>query len=312
MKTAIYLFLIISLNITPQKRICFTFDDFPHVYIQLYNDNFMKNSMQKFIDTLLVYRVPAIAFINEIKLYNNYGFENAKIVELVRMWIDAGFEIGNHTYSHKNLNLYPAGSFKTDIFLGEKITNRILKEKNKKMTYFRFPQLETGKTAQEFKEIKEFLRKHGYETAPVTMKNEDFYFAAAYSKANKQKDPAQMKLIAQDYLSYLPKFIDYFEKQSEFLFKRQINQIMLLHVNELNIDYINEVCKVFINKGYQFITMEKALSDPVYAIEETYYGSAGIPFLESKAIKTGIFYNPHKLKLFRGTHIELPKYLKKP
>lgn len=312
MKAVFFLVVIFSFNIFPQKKVCFTFDDFPHVFVHSYNQKFIKTSIQKFIDTLLVYRVPAIAFINEKKLYLHSGKEDPKIVELVRMWIDAGFAIGNHTYSHKNLNSYSVEEFKADVIHGRKVTNRILAENNTRMKYFRFPVLETGKTQEEFEEVNNFLKEIAYIIAPATMENQDYLYADEYSKAHKRKDFSQMERIAQDYLNLLPKYIDNYENQSHYLYQRQINHIMLFHVNELNVDYINEVCKIFIKKGYQFVTMEEAMSDPLYKVEEKFCGFNGVPFLENEAIKSGIFYDNEKVKKFRGKPIEIPQYLKKP
>ena len=56
------------------------------------------------------HRVPAIGFVNEGKLYVD-GAVDARRVALLLQWIDAGFELGNHTWSHADLHQVPAAQF---------------------------------------------------------------------------------------------------------------------------------------------------------------------------------------------------------
>ena len=54
------------------------------------------------------------------------------------------------------------------------------------------------------------------------------------------------------------------------LFGHPIKHILLLHANELNADNFDGLIKVIKDRGYQFITLEQALKDPVYRYPEQY------------------------------------------
>jgi hypothetical protein len=57
---------------------------------------------------------------------------------------------------------------------------------------------------------------------------------------------------------------------SSALFGRPIKQILLLHANELNADNFDALAQLIKARGYRFITLDEALSDPVYQFPDRY------------------------------------------
>jgi hypothetical protein len=53
----------------------------------------------------------------------------------------------------------------------------------------------------------------------------------------------------------------------------------LLHVNALARDHLSEVLRKLVTQGWQFISLEKALSDPMYALPDRYLGRCGCSWL---------------------------------
>jgi len=51
-------------------------------------------------------QVPAVGFVNEATALREGKLDPAR-VELLRSWLKAGFELGNHTASHPSLNRVP-------------------------------------------------------------------------------------------------------------------------------------------------------------------------------------------------------------
>ena len=82
--------------------------------------------------------------MNENKLYTNDKRDEAKI-DLLRMWLDAGLELGNHTYSHRSLNTIPLKDYEGDLLKGEIITKELLAARGQKIRFFRHPFLQTGR-----------------------------------------------------------------------------------------------------------------------------------------------------------------------
>ena len=84
-----------------------------------------------------------------------------------------------------------------------------------------------------------------------------------------------MKKIGKEYLSYMEKKLKYFQKQCDTIFKRQINQVLILHVNSINADYLDQLLTIYENNGYSFISLDEALKDKIYQTEDKFYQGGG-------------------------------------
>src|SRR5450830_1776156 len=90
--------------------------------------------------------VAAIGFVNEDNLSDENEQPDPRRVALIEQWLDGGFEIGNHTFSHQDLNEVGADVFERDIVRGETINRPIVERRGMKLRWFRHPYLDTGKT----------------------------------------------------------------------------------------------------------------------------------------------------------------------
>ena len=104
------------------------------------------------------------------------------------MWLEAGLELGNHTFSHINIDNVPLDSYEQDVVRGEAVLKMLPAEKGMKLRYFRHPQLHTGPTLAYKKGLDQFLAARGYTIAPVTIDNNDFMFGALYGDAKVRGD----------------------------------------------------------------------------------------------------------------------------
>jgi hypothetical protein len=59
------------------------------------------------------------------------------------------------------------------------------------------------------------------------------------------------------------------------LFGREITQAMLMHVNELNADTLDQTLTLLESRGYRYVTLAEAQSDPAYRTPDTYVGPEG-------------------------------------
>jgi len=248
-----------------QKReVVVTFDDLPTSYE--YTLQAKQELTKKLLGSIRSNNIPAIGFVNESKLY--LPGEIDERTKLLRMWLDAGLELGNHTYSHINLEKAPIEAYEEDVIRGETITRMLLNQKNMKLRYFRHPQLFTGLTAEYHSGLATFLKKRGYTVAPVTVDNVDYVFAYTYYKAKQKGDTKTMSLIVEAYVPYMEKMFEFFEQLSKDSFGYEIKQILLLHANDLNADHLDKLVGMMKRRGYSFITLEEALKDKTYALPD--------------------------------------------
>lgn len=274
-----------SLAQRPDRRIAVTIDDLPVVSTRKDIEN-RRSITRKLLGHITKAKVPAIGFVNENKLYKE-GKSAAEEIELLEMWLEAGLELGNHTYSHRSLNRIELEDYKDDVTKGEEITRGLVEKHNAKLRYFRHPYLQTGRTKEVKAEFAEFLRGRGYTIAPVTFDNGDYIFSRAYDIAFDRGDKKLMREAGEAYVKYMEAKLDYWERQSLKLFGREVTQTMLLHANFINSDYFDDLARMMKKRGYRFVTLEEALRDEAYKLPDTYTGPAGISWLHRWALERG-------------------------
>jgi len=267
-------------------EVAITIDDLPTV--SLMKDS---ESAQEITNNLLLkikkYNIPAIGFVNEGKLYNDSEPDERK-VSLLKQWIEAGLELGNHTYSHRSLNRINADEYTEDILKGELITRRLMKDSGRELSYFRHPFLHTGRDNQTRERVHEFLKRHNYTIAPVTIDNAEWIFARAYDKAFVDADSAMMKKIVDEYIIYMESKFEHFEYVSNEMFGQQIRQILLIHANKINADHLDKLAYMMIKRGYKFISLEEALEDKAYQSPDAFFGAGGISWLHRWGLTAGM------------------------
>ena len=272
---------------TTNKKVAVTFDDLPFNRALSVSNEEMKMWVEKLIAKIKSESIPAIAFVNENKLEVD-GERDSERIAILKMWPDAGIELGNHTYSHKSGNRVPIEEYQEDITKGERTITELMAAKDMKPRYFRHPFLQTGRTLEYKHEVEKFLAERGYTIAPVTIDNAEWIFAAAYDKAVKSIDEELKSKIGNEYIEYMKAKFKYYEQQSERLFARQINQILLIHSNRLNADYFGKLCEMMRNENYEFISLEEALKDEAYKSPDTFTGAGGISWMDRWALTRGM------------------------
>jgi peptidoglycan/xylan/chitin deacetylase (PgdA/CDA1 family) len=270
----------------PDRRIAITIDDLPAGAANSMPAAAITMMTKQLLAALREQKIPVVGFVNERKLYFKWGEVDERIAAL-NMWLDAGFELGNHTFGHTSLNRASLKEFEDSVVQGESVTRLLLAQHNMKLRYFRHPYLDTGRDLQTRREAEAFLVQRGYRIAPVTLDAWDWMFATVYDDAKKRGDAPLQQEVVRSYLSYTTEVFSYFEKLSRDLVGYEPNQILLMHANQLEAEHIGDVLDLIRKRGYRFITLESALGDSVYALPDTYVGEEGSGWLEHWAISLG-------------------------
>jgi hypothetical protein len=61
----------------------------------------------------------------------------------------------------------------------------------------------------------------------------------------------------------------------------------MVHANRINADAFDDVANMMQDRGYYFISIDEALSDPAYARPDTYDGKVGVTWLSRWANEMG-------------------------
>jgi peptidoglycan/xylan/chitin deacetylase (PgdA/CDA1 family) len=291
MKIWIFVFVVLFslVNVSARERqIAITIDDLPVVSPRK-DLRVRKEITEKLLKHIATAKVPVIGFVNENKLYKD-GKRDETQVDLLRMWLDKGMELGNHTFSHMSLHDNSLEKYEADILKGEIITKELLEAYGKEMRYFRHPYLWTGLSLEIKIDLARFLGEHSYTIAPVSIDNADWIFSMAYEKAFAKGDTKLMKEIGKAYIPYLDAKMDYWERQSVKLLNREIKQIMLLHANFINSDYFDDIAQMLRKRKYKFVTLDESLKDEAYKLPDNFVKKNGISWLHRWALDKGREY----------------------
>ncbi len=289
MKVPIVLILLILSALTQAqvstRTIAVTIDDLPVVSTRRDLKN-RQDITRKLLGHIKKAKVPAIGFVNENKLFAD-GKREEKQIDLLRMWVVAGLELGNHTFSHRSADAIDVNAYQDDILRGEIITKELLKAKNREIKYFRHPFLQTGAKMEVKNAIYKFLADHNYTVAPITFDNADYIFSRAYDIALDKGDKKLMKQVGGAYVPYMEKKLEYWERQSVKLLGREMSQTLLIHANFINSDYFDDLAAMLRKRGYKFVTLEDALEDEAYRLPDKFTERRGISWLHRWALDKG-------------------------
>jgi peptidoglycan/xylan/chitin deacetylase (PgdA/CDA1 family) len=274
-----------------ERAMAVTFDDLPAPGVAVVSNTAagLRENTAKLLAAVRAHAVPAVGFVCEGKLVvEGEGLtERAARVGVLEMWLEAGLELGNHTYSHPSLNQTPLEEYQADVVRGEATLLALLGPRGQTLRYFRHPFLQVGKELEKRRAFEAFLTRRGYTIAPVTIDNDDYVYAALYASALRHGDAPAAQRIGSDYLRYMESVFAFVEDVSRRLTGREIRQILLLHANAINADYFDRLAARIEARGYRFISLEQALQDDAYRLPDTYVGAWGISWLHHWEMTAG-------------------------
>lgn len=273
-----------SLQASPQRRVAFTFDDLPGFVASSCDLAAYERLNRTLVAAIVRNEMPATGLVVESQVCAR---ERHRIGRLYEIWLAAGLELGNHTHSHRDFNRVSLEEYQKDVMAGEKTLRPLLARRGQRLRYFRYPFLRSGTELRKKRAFEDFLRRRGYVNAPVTIDNDEYVYAAAYDSALRRRDPKLAKRIAGDYLRYMDSIFGFYEKLSRDTLGYELPQILLLHVNQLNADYLDGLTEMTRRRGYELISMEEALRDKAYGRVDSYTGSRGLSWLQRWALDDG-------------------------
>lgn len=272
--------LINSLAFAQEREIAITIDDLPFVGSSNNNPAKLERERErilKILQTLIDKKVPATGFIIAGSIEKGQW-------ELLEQFRQAGFTLGNHTYSHKSLNSVTAENYINDVDRADKILTPLFPEHK----YFRYPYLAES-SGQKKQAVYDYLAAHHYIVAPVTVDSKDFVFNQqlfAIPYRQREKNLPQLK---KRYLAFIWNQTLKAEKKAEKLNPgKPVKQILLIHANLLNSHCLGDIIDLYRQNGYKIISLEEALT-PAKAIN-TPAGEEGYEMFFDDTILKGLFY----------------------
>ena len=219
--------------IPKERTIAITLDDLPIEHARF----------EKITQALTKHKAPAIGFV----IAQNLNEDNLKDLHA---FLDSGFVLGSHSYSHVNLRKISASSYIADVDRADKILTPLMTETK----YYRYPYLAESSFVKK-QQVLHYLKKNHYRVAPVTIDSRDFIFNLKLTD-EVRANPELLNKLRQHYL-------DFVWHQTAFTEYRQrcdsTKQVLLLHANLLNSYFLDDLLQMYASHGSRFISLDEAL-----------------------------------------------------
>jgi len=201
-----------------------------------------------------------------------YGFVNAKKLEgnadgaeALRLWA-AAEPVGNHTYSHIDLEPNTAEAFEREIDENEPALELLTQKTGAENDWhwFRYPYLHEGDTVEKRRAVRAYLKAHGYRIAQVTLDWEDYLWNTAYARCVAKDDTKSMAWLRSSYLNTASEFLDLGREQAKLIYGHEISYVLLMHLGAFSSTILPDALDLLKKKGFKLVTLEEAESDAAY------------------------------------------------
>jgi peptidoglycan/xylan/chitin deacetylase (PgdA/CDA1 family) len=199
----------------------------------------------------------AYAFVN-----GRWTETDPETVEALKAWRAAGIPLGNHTWSHANVNALDPAAYEEEVARNEPLLSRLMGAGD--WHWFRYPYLAEGEDPARRAAVRAILARRGYRIADVTMDFSDWLWTAPYARCRALGDEAAIVELEQLYLALARKSVDYYRGLSNSVYGRDIPYVLLLHTGSFDARMLPRLIEMYRREGFRFVTLEEAERDPAY------------------------------------------------
>ena len=200
---------------------------------------------------------------------------------LLRRWTAAGVALANHSFSHPDFNALAPEAGVAEIDRAQAAIAPFARERGQTLRFFRYPLLSEGTTEGQRTAYAAALARNGLRNAPVSISNDDWTYDARYSALEASQDWAARYEVGQAYLQHIRAAVAHWDRTGRALTGgRPVRHVLLLHANRINRDHIGQILAMLRADGFRFVTLERALGDPIYAEPVSWRSPHGVSRLE--------------------------------
>ncbi len=266
---------------TPPPEIAFTFDDLP-AHGPLPPGMARPAVVQSLLATLKRERMPPVyGFVNGFRL-QRFPYQ----IHILQAWRAAGEPLGNHTWSHPELDKLSARQYEANIARDEPLLRRL--EPHADWHWFRYPFLEEGNTVAKREAVRGWLAAHHYQVAEVSMDFQDYLWNEPYARCSAKHDEAAIGTLHDSYLATAEVYMRAFRELAQKLYGRDVRYVLLMHAGAFDARMLPELIALFRSRGFQFITLEQAMADPIYRADPRVPTPGGATFNEMVATQRNV------------------------
>jgi peptidoglycan/xylan/chitin deacetylase (PgdA/CDA1 family) len=234
---------------------------------------------QRLLEAFREKHLRVVLFANGVR-----GGDSPEGIRWLATWGKAGHRLGNHTYSHPNLEEIGVARFKDDLLR----LDRLIRPLPGYWPMLRFPFLIEGKGGTERQAVQAMLKEQGYGSAPVSIPTYDWLFNERLHSLLRERPAADIVPLRALYFQHLVGILKGYRELGQKLLGRDPIHTILLHHNLLNALVMPDLLRMLEANGWNVVTPEEAYRDPIYQEDLTMVGYSE-SHLGALARKRGVF-----------------------
>lgn len=189
-------------------------------------------------------------------------------LELQEAWLGSGNLIGTMTYRERSVKKEAAEEIISSIARTEVALAPLWSKFERRVKYFRYPALKLGMDVGRPRKIRAFLKQNSYVEVPATIDPRDDYFSQAYCAALARGGGVCANFVTATFKSLLLDKTIKARETGRRISGHDVKHILMIGANQLTSDLLDEMLKWYKAMGVRFISLEEALQDPFYAVED--------------------------------------------
>jgi peptidoglycan-N-acetylglucosamine deacetylase len=163
-------------------------------------------------------------------------------------WLAAGHPLGNHTFTHANLDEisvadYTADIEKNDAFLAAMLGDDPAARARRRT--FRYPFLREGRDAATIDAVQAYLRQNHYRIAEVTIDFGDWAYNGPYARCVARDARDAIDGLRRDFIERALYVLDWSKATAAALYGRPIPHVLVLHTGSFDALVLDELLSAY-------------------------------------------------------------------
>lgn len=216
----------------------------------------------------------------------SFGADDPTAPRVLQAWRAAGHPLGNHSFSHANLDASDPAAYTADISRNEAVVAPLMAGQD--WHWFRYPFLAEGATPARRTRVRQFLADHGYKIASVTLNFNDWAYTEPFARCRAKRDDRGVRALERLYLAAAAADFERAGNLAAQADGHRIPYVLLLHAGAFTARMLPRLLALYEADGARFVSLVEAQADPFY-VADTIPSSPGGPVtLEGAAAARGI------------------------
>jgi len=185
-------------------------------------------------------------------------------------------ELGNHSTTHPHIDGMDLDDWEDEVGRCKALVEEV---SGRPAPWFRYPFLQRGRTPETRDGGRARLEKLGHEVATVSVDTGEWVLNRPYVNALKAGERERAAMIRQTFVDHVVASYLHYRAVSHERLGRDPSHVLLLHAHALAADSLDDLLGALEREGARFVSLERALEDPVYRRHDAYAGPIGLSWL---------------------------------